>query len=97
MTLVLIALPHSAIGAANCDNSVSAQKQIINLQTKDLTIRFLFLVADTRLYTLPCRSVGRYVGPSHFLNSKRFSHYCSCPTVRDWFAVYPALFLTRSP
>ena len=22
-----------------------------------------FLVADTRLYTLPCRSVGRYVGP----------------------------------
>ena len=20
-------------------------------------------------------------------------HYCSCPTVRDWIAVYPALFL----
>ena len=25
-----------------------------------------FLVADTRLYTLPCRSVDRSVGPSHF-------------------------------
>ena len=25
------------------------------------------------------------------LNSERFSHYCPCPTVRDWFAVYPAL------
>ena len=25
---------------------------------------FNFLVADTRLYTLPCRSVDRYVGPS---------------------------------
>ena len=25
-----------------------------------------FLVAGTRLYTLPCRSVGRYVGTSHF-------------------------------
>ena len=24
----------------------------------------MFLVADTRLYTLPCRSVGRSVGPS---------------------------------
>ena len=43
-------------------------------------------------------SVGRPVGPSvgrsvTFLNSKRFLHYCSCPTVRDWTAVYPALFL----
>ena len=27
-----------------------------------------------------------------FLNSKRFSQYCSCPTVCDWIAVYPALF-----
>ena len=58
---------------------------------------YRFLVADTRLYTLPCRSVGRsvgrYVGPSvTFLNSERFLHYCSCPTVRDWIAVYPALF-----
>ena len=42
-------------------------------------------------------SVGTLVGPSvrrsvTFLNSERFSHYCSCPTVRDWIAVYPALF-----
>ena len=46
-------------------------------------------------------SVGRSVGPSvrlsvrpsvTFLNYERFSHYCSCPTVRDWIAVYPALF-----
>ena len=27
-----------------------------------------------------------------FFNSKWFSHYCSCPTIRDWIAVYPALF-----
>ena len=40
--------------------------------------------------TTPCR-VGRSVGPS-VLNSERFLHYCSCPTVRDWIAVYPALF-----
>ena len=56
-----------------------------------------FLVADTQLYTLPCRSVGRSVGTSirlsvTMLNCERFSHYRSCPTVRDWIAVYPALF-----
>ena len=40
------------------------------------------------------RSVRWSVGPSvTFLNSKLFSHYCSCPTVRDWIAVFPALFL----
>ena len=54
-----------------------------------------FLVADTRLYTLPCRSVRRSVGPSvTFLNSERFLHYCSCPTVRDCFALYPALLIS---
>ena len=37
-------------------------------------------------------SVGRSVGPVTFLNSERFLHYCSCPTVRNWIAVYPALF-----
>ena len=43
---------------------------------------------------LVCRSVGPSVRPSvTLLNSERFSHYCSCPTVRDWIAVYPALFL----
>ena len=45
----------------------------------------------------PCR-VGRQVSPSvgpsvTFLNSERFSHYCSCPNICDWNAVYPALFL----
>ena len=50
-----------------------------------------FLVADARLYTLPCRSVRRSVRPVTFLNSEWFSHYCSCPTVRDCIAVYPAL------
>ena len=38
-------------------------------------------------------SVGRSVGLSAtFLNSERFSHCRSCPTVCDWIAVYPALF-----
>ena len=27
------------------------------------------------------------------LNCKRFSRYCSRPTIHNWFAVYPALFL----
>ena len=34
-------------------------------------------------------SVG---GSVTFLNCEPFSHYCSCPTVRDWIAVYLALF-----
>ena len=43
------------------------------------------------------RSVGPSVRPSvTFLNSERFLRYCSCPTVRDWIAVYPALFNTNS-
>ena len=55
-----------------------------------------FLVADTRLYTLPCRSVRWSVGRSIIhLNCERFLHYCSCPTVRDWIAVYPALFTAK--
>ena len=50
----------------------------------------------SRLYTSPCRSVGRPVGKSvrpsvTFFNSERFLHYCSCPTVRDWIAVYPTI------
>ena len=56
--------------------------------TRQRLIRFFmpqFLVADTRLYTLLCRSVGRQVGRSFtFLNCERFLHYCSCPTIRDW-------------
>ena len=50
----------------------------------------------------PCRvgrSVGRSIRPSvppsvTFLNSE---HYGSCPTVRDWIAVYPALFHGQRP
>ena len=56
------------------------------------------LVEDTQLYTLPCWSVSRLVRRSirrsvTFLNSERFLHHCSCPTVRDCPAVYAALFL----
>ena len=53
-----------------------------------------FLFADTLLYTLPCRSVRRSVT---FLNCEQFPHHCSCPTVRDWIAVYPALFQLKHP
>ena len=52
--------------------------------------------AILRLAVSVGRSVGpsfrRSVRPSHFLNSERFLHYCSCPTHRDRIAVYPALF-----
>ena len=41
------------------------------------------------LYTLPCRSVPPSVT---FFICERFSHYSSYPAVRDWIAVYPALF-----
>ena len=47
----------------------------------------------------PCRvsrSVRCSVHPVACLNSERFSHYCSCPTVRDCIAVYPALFIVLS-
>ena len=41
-------------------------------------------------------SVRPSVRPSvTFLNCERFSHYRSCPTVRDWIAVYPALFFFK--
>ena len=33
---------------------------------------------------------------SSLVNSERFSHYCSCPTFRDWIAVNPALFVSDS-
>ena len=72
-------------------------KNLLSLATEPSFIHFKafivqFLVADTRLYTLPCRSVGPSVRPSvTFL----FLHYRSCQTVRDCIAVYPALFLAR--
>ena len=34
------------------------------------------------------RSVGRLIGWSVRLNSEQFLRHCSCPTVRDWIAVY---------
>ena len=59
-----------------------------------------FLVADIRLQhaVLVGWQVGWLVHPSvrlsiTFLNFKRFLHYCSCPTVRDCPAVYPALLI----
>ena len=57
----------------------------------DVVVSFTgrFLVADTRLYTLLCRSVGKL---QVLLNSERFSHHCSCPTVHGWIAAYRALF-----
>ena len=27
------------------------------------------------------------------MNCGRFLHYCSCPTIRDWIAVYPAFYV----
>ena len=62
-------------------------------QTCFNTYQWTFLVADTRLYILPCRSVCWWVRQSAtFTNFRRFSHYCSCPNVRDWIAVYLALY-----
>ena len=40
-------------------------------------------------------SVRPSVRPKYFWNCERFSHYCSCPTVRDWIAVYPVLFILK--
>ena len=60
-----------------------------------------FLYVDTRLYTMPYQSVHSLVALSvclsisrsiTFLNCERFSHYCSCPTVPGWIAVYPVFF-----
>ena len=57
----------------------------------------VFLVADTRLYTLPCRSVRLSVPPSHvFFNCERCLYYYPCPTVRDCLAVYPAFIICSS-
>ena len=37
-------------------------------------------------------SVDRCIGRSvTFLNSRQLSHYCSCSTIRDYPAEYPAL------
>ena len=75
----------SVAGALQVHDAVYLEKRVDLF----LNAMFIFLVSDPRLHTSPCRSVGRFVT---FLNSGRFSHYCSCPTVRDCLAVYPALF-----
>ena len=92
-----IFLPSLSLLLESRDAQLATKTKYVGLliegETEVHTLVLTFLVADTRLYTLPCRSVGRSVRPSvTFLNSERFSHYCSCPTVRDWIAVYPALF-----
>ena len=57
----------------------------------------MFLVADTRLYTLPCTSVLWYVGTLQlFLNIQQFLHYSPCPTVRDCVVMYLANIKNRN-
>ena len=56
-----------------------------------------FLVQDAQLFTLLRQSFRPSVPPSGwpsvtFLNFEQFSRNCPCPTIRDWGAVYPALF-----
>ena len=60
-----------------------------------MVILALFLVADTRFYTLPCRSVGRSVGRSvhHIFEIWMVFALLLLPNLHDWIAVYPALFL----
>ena len=54
--------------------------------------------ATLHLAVLVGPSVRRSIRPSvTFLNSKQFLRYCSCPTIRDWIAVYPALLPYNVP
>ena len=53
---------------------------------------FLFLFSRGHATLHLAVSIRPSVGPVTFLNCERFSHYCSCPSVRDWIAVYPTLF-----
>ena len=48
------------------DGMIKEEKKLKKLSGEFSRFLPAFLVADTRLYTLPCRSVGRSVGPSHF-------------------------------
>ena len=64
------------------------EQSILNKDNASELKRFSFLVADMRLYTLPCQSVGR----SHFWI---LSGFRSCPNIRYWIAVYPALLLVE--
>ena len=53
------------------------------LNVTDIRRKIPFLVADTRLYTFPCRSVGL---SQTFLDCDRFLYYGPCPTVCDCLA-----------
>ena len=54
----------------------------------------LFLAGIKGLFhSVLVHQLGRLVT---FSNSERFLHNCSCPTVRDWIAVFPALFPTNA-
>ena len=71
------------------DGPITKRLRIQNSHIESLVSReeigcIKFLVADTRLYTLPCRSVGWSV--------RHIFEFCSCPTIRNWISVYPALF-----
>ena len=91
-------------GKKRCD-SVDLKKRGKNLPNlSSLSYAFDFFSrghATLHLAVSVCRYVGKSVCRSvrrsicTFLNSERFSHYCSYPTVRDWIAVYPALFSLR--
>ena len=59
-----------------------------------LNIIFRCGYATLHLAVLVKPSLRPSIRPSiTFLNCEQFSHYCSCPTVRNWIAVYPALFV----
>ena len=65
---------------------------LIFLSTTYDSLQF-YLLSLFSLYNSLCRSVRRSVLRSvTFLNFERLSRNSSCPTVRDWIAVYPALF-----
>ena len=60
-----------------------------NVPTVRSNARFSYGLATLHLRV----SVGRStVCLVTFLNCERFLHYCSCPSICAWIAIYPALF-----
>ena len=72
--------------------SISAFIQFLVLQLSSISLVFSRGHATLHLTVSVGRSVRRSVT---FLNCERILLYCSCPTVRDWIAVYSALFLSH--
>ena len=72
-----------------CGRSFQSVCQFLCIVALVMLSVFLFsffssLVADTRLYTLPCRSVHRSVRNIFESRIREwFLHFCSCPTIRD--------------